>query len=175
MIFKLFAPFIFSTSILRPLHTLTDSTHSYCLCLLLSIYHYSLTASTHSYGLYTLLRPLHTLTASTHSYSFNTLLRPLNTLAASALSYGLCTLLRPRLHSTHSSLYYTLTASVGTHNTLSHLQGEGLQGYAKAGVSAGWRLSGRFPDSYSFLFTPPPWAAAATRSSSGTSWTAATG
>ena len=40
--------------------------------------------------------------------------------------------------------------------SLSHLQGEGLQGYAKAGVTAGRRLSGRFPDSYSFLFTPPP-------------------
>jgi hypothetical protein len=40
--------------------------------------------------------------------------------------------------------------------SLSQLQGEGLQGYAKAGVSAGRRLSGKFPDSYSFLFTPPP-------------------
>jgi hypothetical protein len=36
------------------------------------------------------------------------------------------------------------------------IQGEGLQGYAKAGVNAGRRLSARFPDSYSFLFTPPP-------------------
>ena len=40
--------------------------------------------------------------------------------------------------------------------SLSQLQGEGLQGYAKAGINAGRRLSNRFPDSYSFLFTPPP-------------------
>ena len=49
--------------------------------------------------------------------------------------------------------------------SLSQLQGEGLQGYAKAGVTAGRLLSNRFPDSYSFLFTPPPpWAGVETLS-----------
>ncbi len=85
MIFTLFAPFIFSTSILRPLHTLRDSTHSYCLCTLLRPLHI-LTASTHSYDLYTLLRPLHTLTASTRSYGLYTI---------STHSYHLYKLLRP--------------------------------------------------------------------------------
>ena len=60
--------------------------------------------------------------------------------------------------------------------SLSHLQGEGLQNYANAGVKAGRRIASRFPDAYSVLFTPPPpWAAAATHSWLGISLTAASG
>ena len=60
--------------------------------------------------------------------------------------------------------------------SLSHLQGEGLQNYANAGVKAGRRIASRFPDAYSVLFTPPPpWVAAATHSWLGISLTAASG
>ncbi len=40
--------------------------------------------------------------------------------------------------------------------SLTHLQGEGLQGYATAGVKAGKKIALKFPDAYSVLFTPPP-------------------
>jgi hypothetical protein len=49
--------------------------------------------------------------------------------------------------------------------SLTHLQGEGLYGYAAAGVKAGKRIASQFPDAYSVLFTPPPlWAGATTPS-----------
>jgi hypothetical protein len=41
--------------------------------------------------------------------------------------------------------------------SLTHLQGEGLHGYAAAGVKAGKRIASQFPDAYSVLFTPPPY------------------
>ncbi len=40
--------------------------------------------------------------------------------------------------------------------SLTHLQGEGLQGCASAGVKARCRIASRNPDAYSILFTPPP-------------------
>ena len=59
--------------------------------------------------------------------------------------------------------------------SLTQLQGEGLNGYAAAGVKAGKRIASQFPDAYSVLFTPPLWVGVTTPSWSGKSWTAAAG
>jgi hypothetical protein len=62
--------------------------------------------------------------------------------------------------------------------SLTHLQGEGLHGYAAAGVKAGKRIASQFPDAYSVLFTPPPpplWAGVTTASWLGKFWIAVAG
>jgi hypothetical protein len=59
--------------------------------------------------------------------------------------------------------------------SLTHLQGEGLHGYAAAGVKAGKRIASQFPDAY-FAFSPPPlWAGETTPSWYGKSWIAVAG
>jgi hypothetical protein len=40
--------------------------------------------------------------------------------------------------------------------SLTHLHGEGLQGYATAGIKAGKKIASQFPDAFLFCSLPPP-------------------